>query len=477
MHKLFFLFLLLGFRLLPAQPVANSALNTRDKVEITYKAEAIVKELENLMNVISNSDLYKSEIDDLIAFSYGESNNKIFYSDKITVENDIDPRATDGNATQDVSVRQYLGDLNLLYTKSEDPSISFTNIKVSRVYEAEYTFVRVYFESHFENAHKTLKEPYAHTRRVAEVRAEQKDKQWETQIVSIVFFDEASPIEPADYQAEKGVMPGINTRNADSVQVNAAMIAEAERQRKLQEELFEKMMVEVRRLAEKEEEQKKEAARKLIEEGDTAFAEGDYSQALRAYREAKLVNPYQTVAFSKINRAQKAIDNQKKREEQAEKYYNDLVKDAAYAFSIREFQKSIDLYREAKNLRPREENVAAKLREAEQLVIPLNTLETKYRAGDYNGAVKDYTKALKTEESNPDLYLGRGKCYLKLDKAKQAAADFSKAIELDPKFREAYILRATVYQQETSFRWPLRILAWHSPSKTAMPIFMCSGRL
>ncbi|MEZ4774524.1 MAG: tetratricopeptide repeat protein [Bacteroidia bacterium] len=457
MYKLLFLFLLLGFQIGMAQPSAKSALTTRDKVEITYKAEAIVRELENLMNVISNSDLYKSEIDDLISFSYGESNNKIFYNDKITVEDDIDPIAHDSKSSRDVSIRQYLGDLNLLYNKSEDRSITFSDLKVSRVYEVEYVYVRVYFESEFSNSHKTVKNAYQRTRRVAEVRAEQQGKQWEAQIVSIVFFDEAEPIEPADYQAENPA-PELakNTRTAaDSVSVNQKMIDEAEKQRKLQEELFEKMMVEVRRLAEKEEEQKKEASKKLIEEGDQAFAEGDYPQALRTYREAKLINPYQTVAFSKINRTQKAIENQKKREEQAEKYYNDLVKDADYAFKIRDFQTSIKLLREAKTLRPGEDKIATRLRETEQLVIPLSTLEAKYKAGDYNGALKDYTKAIKTEPENPDLYLGRGKCYLKLDKGKQAFADFNKTIELYPNYREAYILRAGIHQQELNY--PLSI--------------------
>lgn len=458
MYKLSFLFLLLGFQTTLAQPAAKSALTTRDKVEITYKAEAIVRELENLMNVIANSDLYKSEIDDLISFSYGESNNKIFYNDKITVEDDIDPVALNSKTSRDVSIRQYLGDLNLLYNKSEDRSISFSGIQISRVYEAEYVYVRVYFESAFSNTHKTVKDAYQRTKRVAEVRAEQRGKQWETQIVSIVFYDEAEPIEPADYQAETAnpeLTRNIASNTADSVTINQKMIEEAERQRKLQEELFEKMMVEVRRLAEKEEELKKEASKKLIEEGDEAFAEGDYQQALRTYREAKLINPYQTVAFSKINRTQKAIDNQKKREEQAEKYYNDLVKDADYAFTIRDFQTSIRLFREAKTLRPGEDKVASRLREVEQLVIPLNTLDAKYRAGDYNGAIKDYTKSLKTEPENPDLYLGRGKCYLKLDKGKQAVSDFNKAIELFPNYREAYMLRAGIHQQELNY--PLSI--------------------
>ncbi|MDX2246670.1 MAG: tetratricopeptide repeat protein [Bacteroidia bacterium] len=456
MHKFAFLFLLLGFRSLGAQPVAESNLTTRDKVEITYKAEAIVKELENLMNVISNSDLYKSEIDDLISFSYGQSNNKIFYNDKITLEDDIDPLAVDGKSSRDISVRQYLGDLNLLYTKSEAPSITFSEIKVSRVYEAEYVYVRVYFESRFTNEHKTLKTPYKPTRRVAEVRAEQLDKQWETQIASIIFYDDSEPIESADYQTEITAPTHIvSTRATDTLQINEAMIREAERQRKLQEELFEKMMVEVRRLAEKEEEQKKEASKKLIEEGDVAFAEGDYEQALRTYREAKLINPYQTMAFSKINRTQKAIDTRKQKAEQAEKYYIELVKDAEYAFKIRDFQKSILLFREAKTLRPGEDKIAARLREAEKLIIPLHTLEAKYRAGDYNGALKDYTKSIKDEPENPDLYLGRGKCYLRLDKGKQAFADFTKAIELYPDFREAYILRAGIHQAELNY--PLSI--------------------
>lgn len=456
MQKLLLFILLYGFSLSFAHAQGDSELTTRDQVEITYKAEAIIKELENLMNVISNSDLYKSEIEDLIKYSYGQSSNKIFQSPTITVEYDIDPASYNPETSRDVSVEQYLKDLNVLYTKSDAPSITFKNIESSKIYKADYTYIRVYFESQFSNAHKTIKTPYKPTKRVAEIRVDRLDKQWEAQIVSIVFFDESEPIETADYKEPE--LPVLATSNIvtavdqDSVQLNLRLIQE---ERKRQEEMFNKLMDEVKKIAEKEEEQKKETSKKLIEEGDTSFAEGDFEQALQAYREAKLINPYQTVAFSKINRTQKAIRREEQKKLEAEKYYNALIADAAYEHKIKNYQEAIELLKEAQTLKPRDQKVSDDLRQLEQLIIPLKTLETKFRAGDFNGGVKDYNKAIRDAENNPDLYLGRGKCYMKMGKTKQAINDFTQSIQLYPDYLAAYVNRAAVYKQEQDY--PLAI--------------------
>ena len=72
-----------------------------------------------------------------------------------------------------------------------------------------------------------------------------------------------------------------------------------------------------------------------------------------------------------------------------------------------------------------------------------NLLLMKARAyflkNDFGAAAREYGKALSTDNRNPTLYLERGKCLYLSGKTKftQASADFSKALELDPKMEEA----------------------------------------
>ncbi|MEO1452039.1 MAG: hypothetical protein AAFV07_21080, partial [Bacteroidota bacterium] len=67
---------LLPFAFLSAQDAED--LDTRDLVEIQYRAEQLVKELENLLNVISNADIFDSEVEMLIDNSYQNPQSQLF---------------------------------------------------------------------------------------------------------------------------------------------------------------------------------------------------------------------------------------------------------------------------------------------------------------------------------------------------------------------------------------------------------------
>lgn len=68
----------------------------------------------------------------------------------------------------------------------------------------------------------------------------------------------------------------------------------------------------------------------------------------------------------------------------------------------------------------------------------------KHSSQDYEGAIKEYSKAIKIDKNLRDGYFNRGICELGLKDLKSAKKDFDKTIELDPTFIKAYYSRATV---------------------------------
>uniref|UniRef100_A0A3P8W5A8 Unc-45 myosin chaperone A n=1 Tax=Cynoglossus semilaevis TaxID=244447 RepID=A0A3P8W5A8_CYNSE len=75
---------------------------------------------------------------------------------------------------------------------------------------------------------------------------------------------------------------------------------------------------------------------------------------------------------------------------------------------------------------------------------------TLFKAGDMQGAVGCYTRALKLNESPKDcavLYRNRSACYLKLEDYSKAEADASKALDTDPGDIKARFRRAQAFQK------------------------------
>ena len=68
----------------------------------------------------------------------------------------------------------------------------------------------------------------------------------------------------------------------------------------------------------------------------------------------------------------------------------------------------------------------------------------KHNSKDFEGAIKDYSKAIKTDKNLRDGYFNRGVCELALQNFKAAKKDFDKTIELDSLFGQAFYSRATV---------------------------------
>ncbi|KAJ1540283.1 hypothetical protein HK405_011452 [Cladochytrium tenue] len=107
----------------------------------------------------------------------------------------------------------------------------------------------------------------------------------------------------------------------------------------------------------------------------------------------------------------------------------------------------------------REPSVLAKLREAEKLKeqrdkegyrdLGLSDAARErgnelFRAARFADAVKEYSEAIRRNDSDARAYSNRAACYLKLMAVHEAERDCDEAIRLDPDFAKAYVRKAAV---------------------------------
>jgi S1-C subfamily serine protease len=83
-----------------------------------------------------------------------------------------------------------------------------------------------------------------------------------------------------------------------------------------------------------------------------------------------------------------------------------------------------------------------------------------YGAGDYNGAIADYTEVIQLDPKNASAYYWRAIVYDDKRDHDSAFADYTKAIRLDPKNARAYRRRAMVYNKKGDLHLPLAT-DWH----------------
>lgn len=77
---------------------------------------------------------------------------------------------------------------------------------------------------------------------------------------------------------------------------------------------------------------------------------------------------------------------------------------------------------------------------------------------DFKGAIKEFDKAIKIDNSNKKAYFYRGNCELSLGDFKSALKDLNKAIELDPNYVAAYYDKAVVFASQQKYKEALPLL-------------------
>lgn len=440
-----FLSLFLGLWIFSSvQGQEAASLDTRDLVEIQYRAEQLVKELENLLNVISNADIYDSEVEMLIDNSFKNPQSQLFVNANAIVEDDVNPRSVDESSSQDLRIRDYLKNLDVSYQKSEDFSISFSDIEVSRVYQEPAPYVRVKYTVEFSNAHKTISDPYRPRQRLADIQIVKAGSQWKPLIAALAFFGDGAAFETETYALDAsstGLPVGEQVDQPEAGQ-NAAM----------KKEILAELKQEFERMTQAENARKANTAQTLLAEGDASFADGAFESALRAYQQAMQVNPYDTEAFKRINQAQEKIEQEKRNKEKRQIQLQDHLRAGLLAYRFRQYEAAQESYQSALDLNPRMDSIQEKIRIIERRRIELSKLEIKAKQNDLKGALRDYSRAIKETPRDVDLLVRRGLTYEKLDQPKRALEDYSDALEIYPDYHLAYVRRGFLYEMQTELR-------------------------
>ncbi len=75
----------------------------------------------------------------------------------------------------------------------------------------------------------------------------------------------------------------------------------------------------------------------------------------------------------------------------------------------------------------------------------------KYAAGDFDGAIESYDKAIELEPNSAETYNNRGVAWRKKKEYDKAIADYNKAIELKPDYAEAYNNRGVAWKKKKKY--------------------------
>jgi hypothetical protein len=175
---------------------SDTTITKRDRDEITFQAKSTIKNLEELLVLVTSTIPTENQLDKSIKESYlittPPNSSQIFYNDGIVIEDDIDPRHTSSQTTADLPVDRYLKNLALFYSKSDEETIKFSRIITSTLIEGKaFPYVKVFFTSTFTGKYTDPNNQtdvaYQPLQRVAELRVEKVDGKWRTLIVRLGF--------------------------------------------------------------------------------------------------------------------------------------------------------------------------------------------------------------------------------------------------------------------------------------------------
>ena len=180
--------------------VTDSVQTKRRNDEIKFQAKNQVNNLLELLRIVASGDLTESERSSVIQNSYLPNPNKIFNSDGVVIEDDVNPKHTSYESTADLLVDRYLRDIDLFYSKADTPTIAFTQLITSPVLQGkDYLYIKVFFTSTFLGKHSQFDSiQYKPVQRVAELRAEAVEGKWRAFITRLAFLQPGETLSQLD---------------------------------------------------------------------------------------------------------------------------------------------------------------------------------------------------------------------------------------------------------------------------------------
>ncbi|GEO04163.1 hypothetical protein AAE02nite_18270 [Adhaeribacter aerolatus] len=370
----------------------------KENDQIVYQAEALIRNYEDLLNAITSAGLGGKEIQKIILASYSDDNDgRQFWDSNVIIEDDVIPEKAIADAAADLPVDKYLQNLDLVYTKSEEPSISLININASPVKQKDYYYVVVFFDSFFKNNHKKSKAPYKKVRRTAEVRVEKLDEKWNPYIVGIRYFDKQDSINETEFNvplAERKIRPTGKQNEIDYTET--------------------------------------------IQEAEKAFANENYEVAQKGFEKALNIRPNSNHPLRRLNE----IKNKD--------WYTFYYTKAAKAKQFRNYDEAVSYYKKAREVKIGDIGIRSDIdKTLEELSINIRNrdlFENNIKAGKYDDLIKDLNKRLKDKslpkflEAEMHYYLG--KSYEAKNDTKDALKEYTEAIQHDGNYEQALVKRA-----------------------------------
>ena len=422
-------------------------LTPKERDEIRSKAIGLIKDYELLLNVLATKGTTSSDFQDIVKQAT-EEEGRTFFDNKVNIEDDISSLTADSGIAKDAPILKYLNDWDLFYTKGYDESVSFSDLRLSDFFSKDYQFLKVYFQSQFKNKNKDFDRNYKIHKRIALIRFEKKGEGWAAWINGVGFYTGklADGTMMTQEQFEEAYKPFVKEKKARLITSATMDSTLTEAQINLQKKNDSLYAEAVKAQVLKSEEQIKKDAdyQKSISKGDSLLNAKLFPLALEAFTEARSFKPFEIYPRTKVNELTKLLAGGTT--DPKELFEKQLIL-GDKQLKLRDYEGARQAFQLANNIIPDEPRVKEKIALSDKVIRNKAEIRSKYTAGNFKLALKDYARVISEDKTNPVYLLERAKCYQLMGEHKKAVLDLNKALELDGNYPDALIARAFSLQK------------------------------